>query len=362
MGLDVERLLQGAERMVQSCASCVPAADNPGLQLGTALGTLGNAGRDKVTIVASPAIADLGAWLEQLIAESTGKIGKGLIPVDLEPLGPPEVYGVDRVFAYVRFTPEPNEAQDAAIDRLAAAGQPVIRIDVDDRYDLGMEFFRWEFAIAVAGSVLGINPFDQPDVEASKVATRKLTEEYEKKGSLPEEKPFFEGQGIRLFANDANATQLAGADLSAVLRAHLDRARPGDYVAVLAYINHDQRNTDLLTSMRVAVRDSKHVATCGGFGPRFLHSTGQAYKGGPNTGVFIQITCDDARDLPAPGHRYTFGVVKAAQARGDLEVLAERGRRLLRAHIGADIERGLNTLREAIDAAVHSTQAGRSGA
>ncbi|MGA2183980.1 MAG: bifunctional transaldolase/phosoglucose isomerase [Bryobacteraceae bacterium] len=335
-GLDVERLLQGAEQMVQACASCVPAAENPGLQLGALLGTLGRQGRDKVTIIASPAIADLGAWLEQLIAESTGKNGKGLIPVDAEPLGPPEVYGSDRVFAYVRFAPEPDIAQDAAVDALSRSGQPVVHIDVADRYDLGAEFFRWEFATAVAGSVLGINPFNQPDVEASKIATRKLTEEFEATGHLPPEDPFVRADG----------------GLSGALRAHLDRAGAGDYVALLAYIPHNDAHTKLLEEARLAVRDAKHLATCVGFGPRFLHSTGQAYKGGPNSGVFVQITCDDANDVAIPGRRYTFGVVKAAQARGDYAVLAERHRRLLRVHIGADVAHGLATLRDAIASAV----------
>ena len=335
-GLDVEHLLQGAERMVQACASCVPATDNPGLQLGAVLGTLGRQGRDKVTIIASPAISDLGAWLEQLIAESTGKIGKGLIPVDAEPLGVPAVYGNDRVFAYVRFSPEPDAAQDAAVDAIARAGQPVVHIDVADRYDLGMEFFRWEFAIAVAGSVLGINPFNQPDVETSKIETRKLTEEFEKTGHLPPEDPFIRPDG----------------NLAAALRTHLDKAGAGDYVALLAYIPRNEANIELLESARVAVRDAKHVATCVGFGPRFLHSTGQAYKGGPNSGVFVQITCDDANDLAIPGRRYTFGVVKAAQARGDLAVLAQRHRRLLRVHLGADVEQGLTALRDAVASAV----------
>jgi transaldolase/glucose-6-phosphate isomerase len=335
-GLDVERLLQGAERMVQACESCVPAAENPGLQLGVTLGTLGNQGRDKVTIIASPAISDLGAWLEQLIAESTGKIGKGLIPVDAEPLGPPQVYGNDRVFAYVRFTPEADAAQDAAVDQLIRAGQPVVRIDVADRYDIGMEFFRWEFAIAVAGSVLGINAFNQPDVEASKIETRKLTSEYEKTGKLPAGASFVK----------------VDAGLASALHAHLDRAGAGDYVAFLAYIPHNDANAKLLEAARVAVRDARHVATCVGFGPRFLHSTGQAYKGGPNSGVFVQITCDDANDLAIPGRRYTFGVVKAAQARGDFAVLAQRHRRLLRVHLGADVEQGLTALRDAVASAV----------
>ncbi|MDQ6707040.1 MAG: bifunctional transaldolase/phosoglucose isomerase, partial [Acidobacteriota bacterium] len=345
MGLDVKKFLDRTEEMVQACTTCVPVDQNPGVVLGTVLGTLGKQGKDKITIVASPAISDLGAWLEQLIAESTGKNGKGLIPVDREKLGAPEVYGHDRVFAYERFTPEPDAAQDAAVDALEKAGHPVIRIAVDDRYDLGQEFFRWEIATAVAGSILGINPFDQPDVEASKIATKKLTSQYEKTGSLPPEKPIFEGDGIKLFGDDSPSRH---DSLSGYLRAHLDRLREGDYFALLAYIQMNAENEATLQAMRHAVRDSRKVATCLGFGPRFLHSTGQAYKGGPNTGVFLQITCDDADDLAVPGQKYTFGTVKAAQARGDFEVLTERKRRALRVHLGADVRKGLEALRKAL--------------
>ena len=345
MGVDVKKFLDRTEEMVQACTSCVPVDQNPGVVLGTVLGTLGNQGKDKITIVASPAISDLGAWLEQLIAESTGKNGKGLIPVDREKLGPPEVYGHDRVFAYERFTPEPDAAQDAALDALEKAGHPVIRIGVDDRYDLGQEFFRWEIATAVAGSLLGINPFDQPDVEASKIATKKLTSEYEKTGSLPPEKPIFEGDGIKLFGDDSLGRH---DSLSGYLRTHLDRLREGDYFALLAYIQMNAENEETLQAIRHGIRDNRKVATCLGFGPRFLHSTGQAYKGGPNTGVFVQITCDDAEDLAVPGQKYTFGTVKAAQARGDFEVLSERRRRALRVHLGADVRKGLEALRMAL--------------
>ncbi len=345
MGIDVKKFLDRTEEMVQACTTCVPVDRNPGVVLGTVLGTLGSQGKDKVTIVASPAISDLGAWLEQLIAESTGKNGKGLIPVDREMLGSPAVYGRDRVFAYERFTPEPDAAQDAAVDALEKAGHPVIRIAVDDRYDLGQEFFRWEIATAVAGSLLGINPFDQPDVEASKIATKKLTCEYENTGSLPPEKPIFEDDGIKLFGEDSLGRHDSPAGY---LRAHLDRLREGDYFALLAYIEMNAENESTLQGMRHAVRDGRKVATCLGFGPRFLHSTGQAYKGGPNTGVFLQITCDDAEDLPVPGQKYTFGIVKAAQARGDFEVLIERRRRALRVHLGADVRKGLESLRMAL--------------
>jgi transaldolase/glucose-6-phosphate isomerase len=233
----------------------------------------------------------------------------------------------------------------------------VVRITIADTYDLGAEFFRWEIATAVAGAIIGINAFNQPDVEASKVATRALTSEYEKTGSLPAEKPILEDSGIKLFTDEKNAAELtkaAGSDKSVCgyLKAHLDRIHAGDYFALLAYIQMNAEHEQALQIMRDAVRDKKHVATCLGFGPRFLHSTGQAYKGGPNSGVFLQITCDDSVELPVPGQKYTFGVVKAAQARGDFQVLAERGRRALRVHLGKDLKAGLGTLQGAIQKAL----------
>jgi transaldolase/glucose-6-phosphate isomerase len=334
MGLDVKRFLEAADAMARECSANSPVGKNPGVVLGLLLGTLGQAGRDKVTIVASPGIHDLGAWLEQLLAESTGKIGKGLIPVDREPLGAPEVYGADRIFAYVRLESGADAAQDRAIDALAAAGQPVVRISVPGAYHLGAEFFRWEIATAVAGSILGINPFDQPDVEASKIATKKLTTEYERTGSLPAEGAADEENGLKIFG-----------DLRGLIRS----IKPGDYFALLAYIEMNPEHEAALEAIRVRVRDAKRVATCVGFGPRFLHSTGQAYKGGPNSGVFLQITADDAKDLPVPDQKYTFGVVKAAQARGDLEVLEERGRRALRVHLGSDVRAGLAALAAAVE-------------
>jgi transaldolase/glucose-6-phosphate isomerase len=352
MGLDVARLLGAAHAMARACRAA--ADDNPGAALGVVLGVLGTRGRDKVTLVASPGIHDLGAWLEQLLAESTGKRGKGLIPVDREPLGPPERYGVDRVFVYLRLATAPDAAQDRALERLEAAGQPVVRIEVPGPYEIAAEFFRWEFATAVAGAILGIDPFDQPDVEASKVATRRLTDEVERTGRLPVEAPLLEVEGVRLFADPRNAAALAGRErtLAGVLRAHLERIGPGDYAALLAYVEMTAEHEAALQAIRARIRDRYRVATCLGFGPRFLHSTGQAYKGGPNTGVFLQITCEDAHDLPVPGQRYTFGVVKAAQARGDLEVLAERGRRALRVHLGADVPAGLRTLARAVEQAI----------
>jgi transaldolase/glucose-6-phosphate isomerase len=343
-GVDIAKLLDRTEEMVQACAASVPVEKNPGVMLGIILGCAARSGRDKATIVTSPAISDLGAWLEQLLAESTGKQGKGIIPVDREHLASPEVYGSDRIFAYVRAEASPDADQDAKIAELEKAGQPVVRISVADIYDLGQEFFRWEIATAVAGSIIGINAFNQPDVEASKIETRKLTSEYEKTGSLPAEKPFFEQAGIQLFADPKNASALGEGNLGHRLRAHIDRLNPGDYFALLAYVEMDPEHEALLQEIRHAIRDTRQVATCLGFGPRFLHSTGQAYKGGPNSGVFLQITCDDARDLAVPGQKYTFGVVKAAQARGDFQVLADRGRRALRVHFGKDVGTCLSEL------------------
>lgn len=353
MGVDLPRFLGSTLTMVQACAGSVVASKNPGGILGAVLGTLGKAGRNKVTLVTSPGIGDVGAWLEQLLAESTGKQGKGLIPVDREALGAPGQYGQDRLFAYLRLESAPDTGQDRGVEALARAGHPVVRIAVEDPYALGQELFRWEIATAVAGAVLGINPFDQPDVEASKIETRKLTDAVEKTGALPDERPFLEDGPVALFADPANLRALqGGTTLREVLRAHLGRLGAGDYLGLLAYIPMTAENEAVLQAGRLRVRDAKKVATCLGFGPRFLHSTGQAYKGGPNTGVFLQVTCDDPVQLPVPGHKYTFGVVKAAQARGDFEVLAARKRRALRVHLRGPLDAALRTLREAIDRAV----------
>jgi len=355
MGLDTGKFLQHTKEMVEACKPSVPVEQNPGVMLGLIMGTAATMGRDKITLITSPGISDLGAWLEQLIAESTGKLGKGIIPVDREELGAPEVYGYsnDCIFAYLRLESAPDAAQDTKVAALEKAGHPVVRIAVSGIYSLGQEFFRWEMATAVAGSILGINAFNQPDVEASKIVTKQLTSAYESSGALPPEKPILEEAGIRLFTDDKNAaalSQATGSDrsLKNYLRAHLGRLGAGDYFAVLGYIEMNGEHESLLQALRMTVRDRKRVATCLGFGPRFLHSTGQAYKGGPNSGVFLQITCDDAQDLPVPGQKYTFGVVKAAQARGDFQVLADRNRRALRVHLGSNVKAGLGKLAELV--------------
>ena len=349
MGMDLAKFLKITQEMVKACGPSSVANTNPGVVLGTILGVAANHGRDKITIVASPGIFDLGAWLEQLIAESTGKIGKGIIPVDREKLAKPAAYGNDRVFAYLRLANKPNSAQDVAVAAIEKAGHPVIRITLPNIYTLGQEFFRWEIATAVAGSIIGIDAFNQPDVEASKIETKKLTGQYESTGSLPSESPFFVSKDAKLFADEKNTVDLAGGKtLADVLETHLSRIRTGDYFAVLGYIPMNAENEKALQAIRHSVRDAKKVATCLGFGPRFLHSTGQAYKGGPNSGVFLQITCDDATDLAVPGQKYTFGIVKAAQARGDFAVLAERGRRALRVHLGKNLKSALGGLAKAV--------------
>jgi len=354
--LDIDAILRSAEIMARSCSGSVPPLENPGVKLGAILGVLGNAGRNKVTLVASPRIASFGAWAEQLLAESTGKDGKALIPVDDEPLGFPEVYGPDRVFVYLRLETDADALQDQAMLAYEQAGHPVVRIAITDPTAIAQEFVRFEFATAVAGSIMGLNPFNQPDVEASKTKTRELMQKVATSGSLPAETALVEANGLKLFTSGSNGNRWAAAGgdkLRKWLEAHFLEARDGDYYAILAYIERNDRNHDDLEAIRVMIRDKKRIATCLGFGPRFLHSTGQAYKGGPNTGLFLQITADDATDIRIPEKPYTFGQVKAAEALGDFEVLADRGRRLVRIHISGDLANGLLMLKEVIASAMN---------
>jgi transaldolase/glucose-6-phosphate isomerase len=356
-GIDVRTLLTQALAMVRSCGPDVPPHENPGVQLGLAMGLAGLEGRDKVTILSSPKIADFGAWAEQLIAESTGKDGKGLIPIDGETLGDVTSYGSDRFFIDIRTEGEDDAAHDGKLAALEKAGHPVVRIVMKSIDHLGQEFFRFEMAVAVAGSVLGINPFNQPDVEAAKIKTHELTAAFEKTGTLPEEQPVISTEQVDIYTDARNVADLrkAGADgdLGSWLKAHLRRAGNDDYVALLAYIERNAAHIDNLQHMRLAVRDKRHVATCAEFGPRFQHSTGQAYKGGPDSGVFLQITADHDKDLAVPGERASFGVIKAAQARGDFGVLIERGRRAMRVHLKGDLASGLKMLDAAITQALN---------
>lgn len=351
-GIDVTKFLDLTASMVRACGADVPPAENLGIQLGLALGAAYKTGCDKVTLSASEAIADFGAWAEQLIAESTGKNGKAIIPLADETLGKPEVYGKDRFFIDLRLNKDSDAAREASLLALEKAGHPVVRIAVTSPQHIGQEFFRFEIATAVASAVMGINPFDQPDVEAAKIKTRELTSAFEASGSLPAEKPVAADGDVEIYTDDKNADALrkagAGRDLESWLKPHFARLQAGDYAALLAYIDRDADNIAAVQAARMAIRNKKHVATCVGFGPRFLHSTGQAYKGGPNTGVFLQITADDPNDLGIPGQKASFGIVKAAQARGDFGVLTDRGRRALRLHIKGNVAKGIATIRDAI--------------
>jgi transaldolase/glucose-6-phosphate isomerase len=346
MGLDVEQLLYHAKEMTEACND--PDANaNPGALLGLILGVCHKLGRDKLTIFTSPEIHVLGAWLEQLIAESTGKDGVAIVPVDREPIEAADTYGDDRLFTFLSVKGGSNF--DSEFASLTATGHPAAKIELDSVDNIGQEFFRWEFATAVAGSIMEINPFNQPDVEAAKIAARKLTDEYEERGELPAETPFFQDSEFALFTSDfeaANLTTSAEHQTAKYLfETFLASVRPGaDYFALLAYIEMNDEHQRLLQSIRESALRRHRCATCLGFGPRFLHSTGQAYKGGANNGVFLQITSDDAFDLPVPAQKYTFGVVKAAQARGDFQVLLDRGRRALRVHLGSDVSAALQKL------------------
>ncbi len=342
MQLDFETFLTNANEMVQSVKSNVPT-ENPAVILGTILGIAQKAGRDKLTIFTSHEIYDVGAWLEQLIAESTGKNDVSIIPIDRELIQGD--YGDDRVFVYLKLK---DSAENYVIEELEKNSQPVVRIELASKENLGQEFFRWEFATAVAGSIMNINPFNQPDVESAKIEAKELTNAYEETGSLPAETPFYEENGIKLFSDEANVAELDSLieekSLINYLMAHFERIYENDYFALLAYIEMNAEHENLLQELRHAILDAEGAATCLGFGPRFLHSTGQGYKGGANNGVFLQITSDDAFDIKVPDQKYTFGVVKAAQARGDFQVLCDRKRRALRVHLGENVSEGLNTI------------------
>ncbi len=348
MGHDVRKLLDRALSAEHACAGCVKAHENPGVALGVIMGTAAKAGHDKVTLICSPAIASFGYWVEQLLAESTGKEGTGLIPIEGEALGPAEVYGQDRLFVYLRLRSHPDGQADEKVRRLESSGQPVVTFTLFDEYDLGQEFFRWEMATAAVGSLLGIDAFDEPNVQESKDNTSALIRQYQQAGSLPIPEPAWSGDGLELFGQGLSS----GDGLPGQLKAFFSQARPGDYAALMAYIQRSPRHQEALTAIRMLIRDRLKVATTLGYGPRFLHSTGQLHKGGPNTGVFLQITAGDAEDLPIPGESYTFGTLKRAQALGDLQSLERHGRRAISIDLGKDISGGLARLRSAIEQAI----------
>jgi transaldolase / glucose-6-phosphate isomerase len=342
IGIDCALLLERAGNMRRTCMAGVPGDENGGVSLGTVMGALHDQGRDKVTILAPKEIDAYSLWAEQLIAESTGKEGKGIIPIGDEPIGTPAVYSDDRLFVALRIGDDADF--DGSIAALKGAGHPVITFDLVDKYDLAAEFFRWEFATAVAGAHLGIDPFDEPNVKESKDNTQAVLQQYEQSGSLPDEAPAVTDGALRVYGD------VSGSSASGALAAHLDTANPGDYVALMAYVTPDDSNQAALQRLRVAIRDSRRLATTLGFGPRFLHSTGQLHKGGPNTGVYIQITADDGTDVTIPGAPYTFSILKRAQAAGDLQSLRSHGRRVVRVHIAGDLDAGLASLTDAVSA------------
>jgi transaldolase/glucose-6-phosphate isomerase len=347
MGLDIKKLLDRAERVVHSCAAVVPAADNPGAKLGAILGECAKAGRDKLTIVTDPKIGALGLWIEQLIAESTGKEGKGILPVAGEPLGSPSVYADDRLFVSIAVGKLDGDTE-VKLKALEAAGHPVVYRTLTDLYDLGEEFFLWEIATAFAGWRLGINPFDQPNVQESKDATKELLEKYEKDGTLQEQTVVATDGVLTIYADEKASARLPSSSVEDALRAHLSEVKAGDYIAMLDYIEETPEHDALIQGIRTQLRDATRAATTTGYGPRFLHSTGQLHKGGADNGVFLQLTAPDKTDLPVPGHSYTFSVLKQAQALGDFRSLATRGRRAIRVDLGRDTLAGLRRLFELI--------------
>jgi len=342
MGIDLERLLDGARAMAVACGPDVPATENPALRLGAAMGALALHGRDKLTLVFEPPLAPLGAWVEQLVAESTGKEGTGILPVDLEGLGPAGDYGDDRVFVALRLAGAADAATAGALDALRDAGQPVLEHELADVRDLGGELLRWEIAVAVAGHVLGIDAFDQPNVQESKDITKGLLAEYAESGELPAESPADDGRRVVYPVGDEG--------LPAALRDFVAQAAAGDYVALQAYVAPGQAVWEQMQALRLHLRDGLRVATTLGYGPRYLHSTGQLHKGGPNTGLFLQLLGHDPDDVAIPGQPYSFGVLKRAQARGDLSALRAHGCRAMRVCLGDDAPAGLARLAELVAA------------
>ena len=344
IGMDAGRLLDEGRKMAAACDAEESAAGHPGLSLGAFLAEGAIAGRDKMTLILSPGIGSFGSWVEQLVAESTGKEGKGVLPVDGESVAAPEEYGGDRLFVRIRCG-NGGEAQEEMVAALETAGHSVVRIDLDDPYALGGEFFRWEWATAAASALLGVNSFDEPNVKESKKLTGELLAGYGKNGSLGDREPVASDGSMTMYADEALTAGAARiTDPARLIHAHLERAAPGDYLGFLAYLPPTDRVRRLLETLRLSTIHRRRIASSLGFGPRFLHSTGQFFKGGPNRGVFFQITCDDDEDLPIPGLAHSFGILKQAQAMGDFRALELHRRRVLRCHLSGDLHDGLRRL------------------
>lgn len=347
-GLDFEKLLRGAETMAEACGASVAADENPAAVLGAVMAECALAGRDKLTFVTDQTVSALGLWIEQLIAESTGKEDKGIVPVVGEPLGPISSYGSDRLFVSITLGALSEEIK-SKLKTLEAAGHPVVYRNLTNIYDLAAEFFLWEMATAFAGWRLGINPFDQPNVQESKDATRELLERFAREGDLPEQTALVSDGQLTVYAGGDGETSTGSVSVREALRGHCAKIKAGDYVALLAYVEETPETETVLQQIRTSVRDATRCATTTGYGPRFLHSTGQLHKGGPDSGVFIQLTAADKVDLEVPGASYTFGVLKQAQALGDFQSLLAHGRRAIQVDLGTDPVAGLGRLHEMLE-------------
>jgi transaldolase/glucose-6-phosphate isomerase len=342
MGIDVQDFIQRALRLQAACSPWMAPENNPGLKLGIALGTLANEGRDKLTFILSPDMGSFSTWVEQLIAESTGKEGKGILPVESEAMLDPKSYQSDRVFVYISTKTKKNPAIQKKLTALAKADHPIIEIEIDKKDDIAGEFFRWEFATAVAGAVMGINPFDQPNVQEAKDLTKQYLKQYQQDGCFENDAPFYKDEGMEAYSSNGETDK---ASLNEVISSVLSKIQKRDYVAILAYIERNAKNQKNLQELRTSLQKITRVATTVGFGPRFLHSTGQLHKGGDNNGVFISVTADDPKDVNIPGAPYSFSILKEAQARGDWGALKQKDRRAVHLHFH-DLDKGLAKIRE----------------
>ncbi len=341
IGIDVAEFLQQAAQMEVAAGSGVPAAENPALVLGVVLGELALAGRNKVVFLSTPKLEHLGVWIEQLVAESTGKLGRGILPVVGEPLLTPAAYGEDCCFVSLQLAGDLPLSLESGIEKLKAAGFPVVVIKIERIMALAQEFYRWELATAAAGAVLEINPFNQPNVEAAKIKARELMETCKKTGELSLPTSLIQDDYLSLYGLPLPQPPRS---VKEYLQQFLQLVKPGDYLALMAYLSMGQKNDVLLQRLRLLLKRRCRVATTLGYGPRFLHSTGQLHKGDGNQGVFIQFTADSAQDVPIPGEPYTFGTLITAQAQGDFQALVENGRRLLRIHLDVSPENALEYL------------------
>jgi transaldolase/glucose-6-phosphate isomerase len=348
IGVDIKEILHNAHQMEINCGPFIPSSSNPAISLGTLLGMNARLGRDKVTFVLSESINAFGYWVEQLIAESTGKEGKGILPVESEDLGKPEVYSSDRIFVYLHAGNDEKQKEERKLNALQKAGHPVVKIDLKNKLALGAEFFRWELATAAAGRIINVNPFNEPNVAESKKNSRDLLSEWKDKGSFGEGNPVMSHGGISVYCNTEADWVPKGKSLAAFLNAFTKLAKSPDYFAMLAYFLQTPQRQKLLQQIRIKLRNKLKVATTLGYGPRYMHSTGQLHKGGPNRGVYMMFTYEAEDGLPIPGKEYGFATLQRAQALGDFRSLNDKNRRVIRVHLGSNVEQALKRINESI--------------